>query len=290
MSYEHDPLIYAYISNNFNPVQQSLVDRAFSIFHIVEYEDFEDNYIDIITKEQMEDSLGIFDAFWKQLMDDVNYILKEHAIEVDDTYPISKIVSIMDGIVMLTYLEDYEYISSVLASTEKDTLGKLATILATVTDISEHDVYEIVTEVDDGLLDKLRDYILEREQIDATVSDNDDNISKEEILMLQKMSKIKEGYIPYGIGLILNGIPPKQSIEYYLVAYSIKGKSLDEIAYDIYSIMLVHEPLMDDPIDTYRTGLVDIVPDMSSKMKIEAKLIEISSKLANIEVEVDGQD
>lgn len=287
MVYAHDPLIQYYIENNYNEVQQKIITDSFTLFATLEYQDFEDAYIDILSREGYRDPLSILDMFWNRLHRDLRYVLETFTVLVNTDIPASKLTEMIHGLSTLPHLEDYTEIQSILADIEQDTLSKLAHILPKVSTLSIHDIYDIVAKVDDTLVETLGEYIEEltniTDELDESLILSDANIK-----LYKQLAIYAKDYTPYGIQLLKEGVLYGQPISVYLQDLSLTNRDTAELTLDIYSIIILHDPSTTSILETYTDKVAMKIIEIDLQLTIGNLLIQLVGNLDGIEVPTDG--
>ena len=282
--YQHDPLVFSYLSNNFSEEFIGLVDRLFSAFELVDYQDFEDKYIETISMEGVWDKHGILDQFLEHIREDCEYVLQKHGVKTYKDVSISDLIRFTDAVVSLNFLEDYGILEDIFTDLEMSDEEKFSECVYRVGELPRERILPLISELEEGLIDKLEDYVVEVQLLKEGLSEAN-KLNDEEKQTLRKIAKVL-GEESLLVDLLKRGVPIKGALFIYLAYLDLDSKSLQD---DIISILAITDPSMSKWIEYLRNQILPLIDDPLKTSSIDAYVISIMNRVEQMTIEVEDE-
>ena len=158
-----DELTQYYINQTFQPELKSVVYASFSIMELFGIKFYEDDYIDIIRREDTVSSDDKKDIFLYLLKRDINSIILEHGIVISDELEVrlTEYNEIAQFLYLVQNLEDYTEVVYRLHGEDKPRLI-LIDLIVQLSFMSKSRLLDIIVSVKDELISALKDYVVDR--------------------------------------------------------------------------------------------------------------------------------
>jgi len=151
-------LIEDFISHVFTPGYIENIRKAISLFEAFEHQNAYGGITDVITNESVSDIQSRANHFVIELNNQLDYIVKQHLIELTDNATTHDRIIILDALFRIQHLENYITIISILTS-EEDSVDKLSRILEELTEYDQAHFLHLLKEVNVRTLELLELYI-----------------------------------------------------------------------------------------------------------------------------------
>lgn len=268
--------IQDYIEATFIDSKKETVYKAFSLLYAFQLEDPEYKYIEILSRDSVSDDAQ--DNFLRTLDMHVYEALSDHGVIVNAESTLYDRVEILSGIFLLSYLEDYTYVLTVLDSYFSP-IEKIGRLLSECCLLNEIEVLDQLESVDDHFLDAVRALATDRE--DVAIVDFDE--SKDIIVRnLKDYNELHPDTIGYT--LLKDDIAIGISIDNYLALLdgsidfnTIRDKDL--LATQIFSLLLLSRSGINGLLLLYRKYSMMFLDDINTISEVEARLIHLLKEL-----------
>lgn len=268
-----DDLITYFINNKFSPELAIDINFAFSLLDKFNYPDLYDPFIDIITTDQLVDSVSITDNFLTQLKKDMRHLLKIHSLDMSFDTPLDMLNKLAEFFFNIMFLEDYEMINMTLASDMNDEEMFLQ-MVTEYTTLDEASILEHITEIGTFLIKTIKIFVNNKTGTKfEPMSDKELSIQKEIIKDMKVFSK----YISadaVGVQLTLLGLPLHQPFDVYFELGSklFNTTSAEALANDFLSLAMISTDRDKNPKTVFNEHSGSIAANLADLLSIEHAL------------------
>lgn len=271
-----DKLIIDFITAYFTYDLQVEIYRSFRLLNDYEYNDAFAGFVDIINNESYVSAEDMKDQFIIELNSKLNFILKEHTIELTNEATIFDKNEILVAFLLIQDLEDYTGIISLLESFESKE-EKLSLILSDLTMLDQAKVLELVVSFSDTMLDTLKQFIYEIENNKPEKANGSKFITINNLKQLFScLGKDNLGYL-----LAKSGVIVGERFETYL-PYTDKdlvANTDEQTALNILSLIYMSSDGINNPLLLYRKYSFQILQDLNKVSRIEVLVVSMVNKL-----------
>lgn len=158
-----ETITYYFISNSYIAETQTELLNSFSLFEEFGLKFYEDKYIELIRKQDSISSSDKIDNFIYLVKKDLHDIIKQHNIVIttDIDVTVREYNEIVHFLYLIQNLESYDEVSYTLFSL-RNSRHILVDLIESLTLLSKSRLLEIVQEVNDSLLDSLKEFIVDK--------------------------------------------------------------------------------------------------------------------------------
>lgn len=270
-----DELIAAYINITFSDEFKQEIYRCFDIFNKFNYNTASVGFIDLLTDTSSRQTDDIRDSFIAELNVKLDFVLNEHLLVLHDIASIYQKNEVLMALYLVMDLEDYTSVICVLESL-KDEHEKLATIVSDLSALDIMDMMVLVDTFDIALLDRLKQFIYNKEKPVENAIKN-----KGDIIANLKLFINIYGTDNIGYDLTTSGILLGQSFASYIphIWESILVNDISKIAINVLSIIYMTADSLTDPLAVYRNHSADLLADLNQISRVEVFIIAAINKV-----------
>lgn len=268
-----------YISITFSENVSSVIYNSFSLMEAFGILYYEDKYVDLISKEESIDNDTKMDTFLLYLYRDMSNIINEHSIYLDTDIDVnlSELNEIVHFLYTVQILEDYEYVSYRINSSDDDK-KIIISLIDKYTLLSTIRLMEIIKSVDYKLILSLKNFIEDKETLidRETIDKNRKKYIDDFMIFINKVDCLgrelyENGYTDTTLEELLNIIP-----------YSLNEKidsliitNLPQASLDVLSILVITK-------DTYSMPLLKFNNNTNMFTEKLENITKLSSTISNI--------
>jgi len=174
-----ETITYYFISNSYIAETQTELLNSFSLFEEFGLKFYEDKYIELIRKQDSISSSDKIDNFIYLVKKDLHDIIKQHNIVIttDIDVTVREYNEIVHFLYLIQNLESYDEVSYTLFSL-RNSRHILVDLIESLTLLSKSRLLEIVQEVNDSLLDSLKEFIVDK----LSTQDSDVSTSRDKYI------------------------------------------------------------------------------------------------------------
>lgn len=265
-------LIDTYIKKTFHPDLRDQFEIAFRLFDTFDLEDYDLDFEEILMQDQIEDPNAIKSQFVAKFHEKLDYIFNSMSIEMQGGVDIYTKNEILSGLDVVQNLADFVDILPVL---ESELLPEdiLSAILTLYTELSHSDILEALKSVNPILIKSMQNLFHNKEAIAPIIDGLIPTISNL-ILASDAYDEYTQKKDTLGHKLIEANILFNRPIEEYAktIGKIDSNKPIVDIAQDIYSILLLNEKGLEDPLTTYRKYSGLFFDDLKLIQKVDIEL------------------
>jgi len=267
-----DELIESFIEDNYTEGLQEEILRSFSLFDFFEYNDIYGNFIDLLTDLSNRDIGTVQLNFTVELNKHLDYVLKQHTIEVTDETTIYEKNEIITALARLLKLDDYTSTISLLESFETDE-EILSLILSDNCLLPDTKIMTLIDRFDPSMLKTLKEYIYSKEK------DEDNNINIDILTNVKLFFKLFTNN-SIGLNLVRSNILIGEPFETYLqyVEGDLITPDNNTTALNILSVIILSSDGYESSLVTYSNYALRLLQDLNKVGTIEAIVINLISK------------
>lgn len=267
-----DELVAAFIDNFYSDELKQEILRSLDLIEKFESDNIYDTLINLINQSETLSTEDICDYFVTELVNKLNFILREHKIITNPDTPIQKLNEILNALYLIQNLEDYTGIIRLLESFESDT-EILVQILSELCVLSESEILECIYDFDAIILKNLKQFIYSKEKEPIEINDQNFINNIKTFFELFKINTV-------GQVLIKSGIKLNFSIKFYLqyLSKDILIGDNENIALNILSVLMITSEGQKDPVNVYRKISFHLFQNLNTTSIIEVELIKLLNK------------
>jgi hypothetical protein len=280
-----DYAVETYIAMQFHPSMANLIMNIFNVLNIVEDPFSDQDFLDILSKDDTLDNSGKQDAFILLLHDRLDAIIKAHKLTLISTADLEFKLDIIAVFNALQNTDQYEFILSIL-QTFDEPVDKLARIISFFTTREECDILAYIDNFQDGedILAKLQMYLERQSLLNSVDEDTTDTIKALRVLRAHY-----ENQFILGISLFEGGVNLSLSYDKILPLAktyfkSISKENLLQFVKDVISLTILtknNNPIK--PLDLYKKIAGSYLDDLTQITKGENLLLTEISALSRYE-------
>lgn len=271
-----DELIAIFVDNHFSEEFKQEIERSFGLIDFFEYKDAYSGFVDILTEESVQSREDMKDRFVKELHNKLNFMLQEHTIVSTPEATVFEKNEILLALAHIQKLEDYTGVIRVLESLEPDEI-KFATIISDLSTLDESTVLSVVSTFNPRVLDILKQYIYNKED----VVDSSEMVDSKLLNHFKLFTSIY-GEDNLGSIMLTNGMRAGQRFDTYLtyVESDIVSDNDDKTALNILSCIYLSYDGLNSPLLVYRKYSTRLLHDLNRISRIEVKILSMIAKLS----------
>ncbi len=274
-----DDLIISYISVNYTPEMQQILLSGLKLLDDVEYIEHLDILNQYIMSEQDIHPVDIHLHVIGTIQGAINAVLKMHTITCNSDTHLSTRIDILNSLLEVQSLEVYQGLLDYLRSDASDD-DKLIEAIRATSILTEIQIMDSISEYDPKILTHLTQLLENRE-----TNQNLEPIEGDTTLQVQLISRLHcfsdaiEDYTMLGNALIESGFMIGKPLMSYLpfVKDLWSQFSSDTIAKQIFSLILITEEGLDNPLLVFRRYSSTFTSDPSLILKLDTELSNLNS-------------
>lgn len=265
-------IIDEYIKNTFHPDLGDQLRIALNLYDTFALEDPDLDFIDILMQDQVVDRETIRSQFLSMIHEKQNEIFRAHSIDIQDDVDIYTKNELLSALDVVQNLADYQDILPVLESdlTPEDIVSTIGSLYC---ELSHETILESLKSVSPILIKSMAKFFHDKETIAPLMNDI--------IPVMKNLIEASDDFYDYtqhketiGRKLIqANTLFNKTIKEYMVIIGKLNlGKSIVNIAQDIYSILLLTEEGFKNPLTTYREHSRLFFDDLTLTQRVDIEL------------------
>ena len=276
-----DDLIITYISTSYNADMQSTLLDAIRLLDSVEFIEHLDPLNNLIMSEDLyhdiDINLGVIGIIQRSIDD----VLKMHTITCNTDTPLSTRVDILNSLIEVQSLLDYQTLLNFLRSDANDD-DKLISIIQATSILTEIQICDAIGEYDSKIIQYLIDLLEKREEsVQHTDTPEEIELQSRLIKRLHVFSETLDDYTMLGNGLIESGFMIGKPIMNYMPFVKEYWSQLptDTIAKHIVSLILISQEGLDNPLMVFRKYSTAFTSDPSYILRLDTEISNLNSLL-----------
>ena len=268
-----DDLVRNYTELAFHEDLAALIFKAFHLFNLYNYLDYETEYINLLMSEDSMTPEDLSDKFIETVRSKTDYIIESHLIKIVDYATLEEAISIMEFFYNLQDLHDYSQLSVTLHSST-DIHECLALAIHDHSSMPPHRAMEIISFIDPIMYQNLVNYVEKKvSNIPSSLMRYSD-IGKEIVENMRKYISFTKKTNLIGASLMDASVILNQSIKNYsvFIGTAFNSMSIDDTAYNYLSVLYLTKDGIDKPLETYRDTIGIFIEDIDLIASVETKL------------------
>lgn len=253
--------IELFVKDNYSPETMSLFVRGFDIFEsLYEDTDYSEPYISILMNSSNAPQSYVADRIRAQLNADALRLMDEFEISVDQDADLSKLISILEGLVLLPDYEDKDSVYGIIESGESSN-EIFADLIELVTDLHENEVMQVITAVPSELFTRLM------ESVDPQGDSNPSGDEQTNRALIEKLKAYRD-YTPnkdnFGFRLIRNGYAIGSEFHHYHAAFGTEldtMQDIDAVTDELLTLFYISSDAYLNPLQFYTDNSATIFSD-----------------------------
>ena len=238
----------AYMKMVFSNELIDIINHSFELYEMFQLPDYETTFTDLLMMSDNTTPDNTRDRFLIAINDKLDFIINEHKMTLISDVSISQKNEVLDALYLIQDLASYKDMLNILEA-DLGVEEKLAEVLSELCTLTSLDILSIVDSIEPELLNNLKDFAYTRESMLASVKPISDN----DKIIINKLRLFKEfsgEYIALGVFLVSNNILIGLSLTEYIkyVVEAFKDKTNKDLAYHIYSLMLLTKDYHENPL------------------------------------------
>lgn len=248
-------MIDAYLTDQINPTQGRVIRDALETFDVLGFE-YEADYVNVLTMEGSHSKESTPAELVAHVLRDVTELLETHGLTVTEETSFRDRCKVLEGLVNLTYLRDYSYITGVL-STDVSDIDKILDILESVTCLHAEDLSYIIHDVEEVVLSRLEEYISKYMAVPGT--DNTLELYNKIVRRFKRF--INEHPRNEGLNLVEAGNAIGLKFVDYLPYIYLGNPDKYQLVIDVYSALIISTDGFVAPIQVYEKYVSPLMSD-----------------------------
>lgn len=276
-----DELITTYISTSYNADMQSVLIDALRLLDSVEYIEHLDSLNDLIMSEQIIHDIDINLGVISIIQRSIDVVLKMHTITCNTDTPLFVRVDILNSLLEVQGLLDYQTLLNYLRSDASDD-DKLISVIQATSILTEIQICDAISQYDNKILHHLTTLLEKREEA-SQLSDTPEEIDLQTRLIkrLHIFSEALDDYTMLGNALINAGFMIGKPIMNYMPFVKEYWSQFpsDTIAKQITSLILISREGLDNPLMVFRKHSSAFTSDPNYILKLDTEISNLNSLL-----------
>ena len=284
-----DDLVRNYTELAFHEDLAALIFKAFHLFNLYNYLDYETDYINLLMSEDTMTPEDLSDKFIETVKSQTTYIIESHLVKIVDYDTLEEAISIMEFFYNLQDLHDYTQLSVTLHSSN-DIHECLSLAIHDHSSMSPHRAMEVISHIDPIMYKNLIDYV---EKKVANTSSNlmrYSDIGKEIVENMRMYISFTKKTDLIGASLMDASVILNQSIKNYsvFIGTAFNSMSIEDTAYNYLSVLYLTKDGIDKPLETYRDTIGIFLENIDLIANVETKLNTIVAEFStHLEIEYE---
>lgn len=280
-----DEIIVAYIDSWYNDERKHEIYFTFQLFDKFDLLDKYSSLIDILSQGDLVDSNTMMNQFENEIRKKVNYILKEHTIELKQEATLFQCNQVLYALNQIQDLRDYSEIISVLESMEPDEV-MLAEVISQLSELELLEAMDIIDSFDSTIIKKMKEFCYQKEIL------NDETIEYDQDMVFTLKTYFDiVGENNLGFILIQNQIRLNEPfLSYYPFIENIVTNDDKQTAANILSIILMSLDGKAEPLDMFRKHSENLLHDIKLISRIETHVIDMLNQLKSRKEQLKERD
>lgn len=260
-----DELIIAFLDVHHPQEYQHEVYRSFQLLEAFEYPDIYSDFISLLTLESYKQTEQLIDEFHHLLIQRLDTVLHQHYIHLSTEATFVHRIEIIQGLLALQTLEDYNPVLTVLESSLTDE-EQIASILEEYCNLDHSEILSIVDAFNNVTLIKLKEFIQQKATLEQEIQP-----FKYLLPRLRQFFKLY-GKDNIGYQLIDNDVKPGYMLDTYL---QITELQFERTAVNVASLILLDPRSSESPIALFNQYSHTLFNDIRLIPAIEAEILKM---------------
>ena len=271
-----DDLVKNYVELAYHEDLGKLIFKAFHLFNLYNYLDYETDYINLLMVEDQYTPEDLHDNFISTVRKQTNFIINSHLVYLTDDATIAEAISIMEFFYNLQELHDYTQLSQTLHSSS-DIHEALSLAIEDATNISSHRILSILDSIDPIMFHNLVDYVEAKVNNTTIALPRYSDIGKEIVENMRKYIAFTKRDSLVGATLMDASVVLDQPIGNYsgYIGTFFNDKNDEDLAYNYLSLLYLTKEGIERPIPLYRDSIGTYLGDLDHIASVEQILNKI---------------
>lgn len=263
-----DELVYNFIKTYLPIEVQELIEESYILFEKFDYKDVDDSLINIISSEDFTDPGELQDVFILEFNSKIDYVISQNGLTLKSDTSLHDKVEIMRSLYQLQHLENYNILYNLISSQDNDDETKLCSVLAENCSLDTTSILYILSNIDHGLINKLRQYI--EMKLDKEINEVCSDSIIENIKCFYKFLHTKNRTC-LGTQLISSRVELGLEFSYYFphVEDHILSMDDEQTALNFLSVIMISKDGQNKVTEIYREYISKLLDSVNQVQKIE---------------------
>ncbi len=273
-----DELIRGYIDIKFDGIMHDELYKGFSLFSKFNYIDYSEDYINLLMSESTLLPDDMYDMFIKIFIQQVNYIINSHLINLTTDATVPEMVEVMSFLYEIQDIHDFNHLHTIIDSS-KDPYEVLALMINDYGSIETSRAMQILDDIDPIFYNKLTKYIIEKATYSEDTLPRFSEVGKRIVENMREFISYLKNENILGRELIDSGILLDQSMStYYTYVANIIGTIEEKsIPVNILSLLYLNIDGINNPLQEYSETAHIFMSDLDTISKVKNEIANIVS-------------
>lgn len=280
-----DTTIDLFIGVEFSEEQSADLRLSLELLQRFDYPEIDFKLLNIVALEGFEDPSATRDKFYYEVFSMIKDLLVMHGLTVSDSCSLSHANMFAEAFWLIQHRDDYEPFVAIFTSTLSDE-EMMISFMQEFCQIDEASFLENVSELRSTLVKTLKSYVLSKHERSQGPELSTPEEYAQKAALIERLKLIDTLHpSTLGVALMAAGVMPMQPFSVYikLIEDDLVFDSIEAAAFNILSLSTLSKGAAANPIEDYKNNLGLMGSTFDDYRKIEPKLLEIHSRLLELE-------